>query len=65
MSTQERVEKVKEKGSFHDQQAGQRGQCAISARATQREQWITSTTFQHNYERAKDKCHKFLGCPIA
>ena len=57
--------KKKTKAAFMISGPARGGQRAISARPTQREQRTTSTTFQHNWDRAKQQCHEILGCSAA
>ena len=56
------MKKGKKKAAFMISGPAKGGQRAISARPTQREQRTTSTTFLHNWERAKQQCHEILGC---
>ena len=56
------MKKPKKKAAFMISGQAKRGQRASSARPTQRQWRTTPTTFQHNWECAKQQCHEILGC---
>ena len=64
-SAMTKKESGKKKAAFMIIGPAKGGQRAISARPTQREQGTTSTTFLHNWERAKQQRHKIVGCSAA
>ena len=61
---QKESEKKKTKAAFMISGPARGGQRALSAKPTQREPRTATTTFQHNWERAKQQCHEILAAPL-